>query len=182
MLQVSEGTRTSCFDRYRKGPVKISGPAFNEAVGRYRELKAFGMHELDFTGIPPVRFKGIARHAGIISMPAGQTTLAAHQYLAGLLDSRKQLLDEAPLAIVSKPWKRLVFDSERRVTKRGYTLCFLDKLQDSLRRRDVYVENSDRWGDPRAKLLQDPVWRANRICSCLRSSNAGCGAGVRQGI
>ena len=40
LLQVPEGSRTSCFDRYRKGPVTISGPAFNEAVDRYRELKA----------------------------------------------------------------------------------------------------------------------------------------------
>jgi TnpA family transposase len=52
------------------------------------------------------------------------------------------------------------------VTKRGYTLCFLDKLQDSLRRRDVFVENSDRWGDPRAKLLQGADWQANRIQVC----------------
>jgi len=59
-----------------------------------------------------------------------------------------------------------VFDKEDRVTKRGYTLCFLDKLQDSLRRRDIYVENSDRWGDPRAKLLQGPEWQANRIQVC----------------
>lgn len=65
--------------------------------------------------------------------------------------------------MVSNPWKRLVFDKEGRVNKRGYTLCFLDKLQDSLRRRDVYVENSDRWGDPRAKLLQGKEWQANRI-------------------
>lgn len=308
LLQVPEGTRTSRFDRYRKGPVTISGPAFNEAVGRYKELKAFGMHELDFTGIPPVRLKNIARHAGMISMhkiarmperkrtailvafarayetialdealdvldllithiageakklgqkkrlrtlkdldksalalaevcalilnestqdeqlrsvifarmpseklassiatvqelarpyddnfqdemvaqygrvrrflskllcdiefkaaPAGKATLDAHQYLAGLLKSRKQLLEEAPLDIVSNPWKRLVFDNEGQVTKRGYTLCLLDKLQDSLRRRDVYVENSDRWGDPRAKLLQGHEWQANRIQVC----------------
>ena len=40
LLQIPEGSRTSCFDRYRKGPVTISGPAFNEAVDRYQELKA----------------------------------------------------------------------------------------------------------------------------------------------
>jgi hypothetical protein len=68
LLQIPEGSRTSRFDRYRKGPVTISGPAFNEAVDRYQELKSFGMQELDFTGIPPVRFKNIARHAGMISM------------------------------------------------------------------------------------------------------------------
>jgi TnpA family transposase len=98
--------------------------------------------------------------------PAGKATLAAHQYLASLLESRKQLLEDAPLDIVSNPWKRLVFDKEGRVTKRGYTLCYLDKLQDSLRRRDVYVENSDHWGDPRAKLLQGAEWQANRIQVC----------------
>ncbi len=30
----------------------------------------------------------------------------------------------------------------QRATKRGYTLCFLDKLQDSTRRRDVYVDTT----------------------------------------
>ncbi|OMH27556.1 Tn3 family transposase [Motiliproteus sp. MSK22-1] len=308
LLQVPDGSRTSNFDRYRKGPVTISGPSFNDAVVRYLELKAFGIQELDFTGIPPVRFKNLARHAGMISMhkisrmpknkrtailvaftrayetialdealdvldllityiaaeakklgqkkrlrtlkdldrsalalakvcalilnenmqgeqlrseifakiprnrlaesiatvhelarpyddnfqdemveqygrvrrflpkllcdiefkaaPAGKATLEAHRYLASLLNSRKQLLEEAPLDIVSNTWKRLVFDKEGRVTKRGYTLCFLDQLQDSLRRRDIYVENSDRWGDPRAKLLQGHEWQANRVQVC----------------
>lgn len=308
LLQVPEGSRTSSFDRFRKGPTTISGPAFNEAVDRYLELKAFGMQALNFTGIPPVRFKSLARHAGMISMhkiarmpenkrtailvaftkayetialdealdvldlliayiaseakklgqkkrlrslkdldksalllaeacalllnesmqdeilrptifakisrdkltksiatvhelarpyddnfqdemveqygrvrrflpkllndiefkaaPAGENTLDAYHYLASLLESRKQLLDDAPLDIVSNPWKHLVFDKEGRVNKRGYTLCFLDKLQDSLRRRDVYVENSDRWGDPRAKLLQGHEWQSNRINVC----------------
>jgi TnpA family transposase len=98
--------------------------------------------------------------------PAGENTLDAYNYLASLLESRKQLLDDAPLDIVSNPWKHLVFDKDGRVNKRGYTLCFLDKLQDSLRRRDVYVENSDRWGDPRAKLLQGHEWQSNRINVC----------------
>ena len=308
LLEVPEGSRASRFDRYRKGPATVSGPAFNEAVGRYAELRSFGMADLDFTGIPPVRFKNLARHAGMISMhkiarmpdrkraailvafakayeiialdealdvldllitdiageakklgqkkrlrtlkdldksalalaeicaiilnegmedemlrpaifakmprdklaksidtvnelarpyddnfhgemveqygrvrrflpkllndiefkaaPAGASTLKAFQYLKSLLDSRKQLLEGAPLEIVSNPWKRLVSDKEGRTTKRGYTLCFLDKLQDSLRRRDVYVKNSDRWGDPRSKLLQGQEWIANRIQVC----------------
>lgn len=308
LLEVPEGSRTSHFDRYRKGPVTISGPAFNQAVDRYLELQSFGMQRLKLTDLPPVRFKNLARHAGVISMhkiarmpaikrtailvafatayetialdealdvldllitsiageakkrgqkkrlrtlkdldqsalalaeactlilnegmqdellrsavfakipraklaesiatvhelarphddhypdervelygrvrrflpkllrdiefkaaPAGAATLQSFQYLARLLGSRKPLLKEAPLEIVSHPWKRLVFDKEGRVTKRGYTLCFLDKLQDSLRRRDVYVENSDRWGDPRAKLLQGQEWEAHRILVC----------------
>ena len=98
--------------------------------------------------------------------PAGKTTLDAHQYLAKQLGLRKQLLEKAPLDIISSSWKPIVFDKEGRTTKRGYTLCFLDNLQDRLRRRDVYVENSDRWGDPRAKLLQGQEWLTNRIQVC----------------
>lgn len=304
LLHVPEGSNISQFDRLRKGPVTISGPAFNNAVERYLELKAFSMRDLNFGGIPPIRSKYLARHAGIVSMhkiarmpknkriailvaftksyeiialdevldvldllitdiagkakklgqkkrlrtlkdldksalelaevctlllnkdmkiedlrvtifakispeklgksistvhelarssddnfhnemveqygrvrrflpkllnnitfkaaPAGEETLKAFQYLANLLMSRKQVLEDAPMNILTNPWKRMVFDKEGRVLKRGYVLCFLDKLQDSLRRRDLYAENSDRWGDPRAKLLQGQDWRTNR--------------------
>ncbi|OQB75909.1 MAG: Tn3 transposase DDE domain protein [Deltaproteobacteria bacterium ADurb.Bin135] len=308
LLRVPDGERTSHFDRYRRGPVTISGPAFNEAVERYKDLLAFGMHELDFSSIPPVRLKILARHAGMISMhkiarmpddkrvailaafvkafetialdealdvldllitdiageakkigqkkrlrtlkdldksaltlaevctlllnnetrddqlreaiftriprqklvesiavvndlarpsddkfhdemveqygrvrrflpnllngiifkaaPAGKITLGALHYLAALGVSRQKLLEDPPLDIITNPWKRLVFDKEGQVTRRGYTLCFLDKLQDALRRRDIYVENSDRWCDPRKKLLQGTDWQANRIQVC----------------
>ena len=98
--------------------------------------------------------------------PAGKITLEAFHYLAALGVSRQKLLEDPPLDIITNPWNRLVFDKEGRVTKRGYTLCFLDKLQDALRRRDIYVENSDRWSDPRMKLLQGSEWQANRIQVC----------------
>ncbi len=308
LFQVPEGMRSSRFDSYRKGPMTISGPAFNVAVERYLELQEFRMQELDFSNIPPVLLKNLARHAGIISMhkiarmpdykrtailvafvkafetialddaldildllitgiageakkigqkkrlrtlkdldksalalakvcslilnketkddqlreaiftripkaqlaesitivnelarpssdkfhdemvaqygkvgrfltrllndivfkaaPAGETTLVAFNYLAGLGKLRKQILENPPLDIITPVWKRLVFDKEGRVTRRGYTLCFLDKLQDGLRRRDIYVENSNRWGDPREKLLQGADWQANRIQVC----------------
>ncbi len=68
LLQVPEGERISQFDRYRKGPTKISSPAFILAVERYLELKDFELHDLDFSHIPPVRLKNLARHAGVISM------------------------------------------------------------------------------------------------------------------
>jgi hypothetical protein len=68
LLEPSEGRRTSWLDHYRKGATTISGPAFNQAVERYQQLKSFGIGTLDFIGIPPVRFKSIARHAGMISV------------------------------------------------------------------------------------------------------------------
>ena len=315
LLQVPDGHRISKFDRYRKGPVTISGPSFNEAVDRFKALKAFGIQKLNFSHISPVRLKNIARYAGMTSInkiarmpddkriailvayakvfetiafdeaidvldllitgiageakkigqkkrlrtlkdldrcalalaevcelilneetegfrlretifasipkerlaesittvnnlarpsddnfhdelvaqygrvrrflpkllndivfkaaPAGEITLQAFNYLLDMGLSRKQLLEEPPLDIITKPWKRLVFDSEGRVNKRGYTLCFLNKLQDSLRRRDIYAENSDRWGDPRAKLLQGAEWKAKRIQVCRALGHPG---------
>jgi hypothetical protein len=68
LLQIPEGDRVSRFDRYRKGPIKISSPAFIVAIERFLELKDFKLHDLDFSHIPPVRLKNLARHAGVISM------------------------------------------------------------------------------------------------------------------
>ncbi|RLV57826.1 Tn3 family transposase [Parashewanella curva] len=97
---------------------------------------------------------------------AGQNTLKTYHYLAEELDSRKQFLEQPPLEIISPAWKRLVYDKEGRVTKRGYTLCFIDNFQDSIRRRDVFAKHGEKWGDPRAKLLNGVEWQQNRIQVC----------------
>jgi len=106
------------------------------------------------------------RHVSFVASPEGKAILEAFKYLSELGNSRKTYLEDPPLDIIPRTWKRLVFDKENRINKRGYTLCFLDKLQDSLRRRDIFIENSDRWGDPRSKLLQGTHWEANRIQIC----------------
>ncbi len=86
--------------------------------------------------------------------PAGEYTLAAIHYLTELNGSKKRILDDAPEHIITGPWKRLVYDAEGRIQRAGYSLCLLERLQDALRRRDIWLENSDRWGNPREKLLQ----------------------------
>lgn len=35
-----------------------------------------------------------------------------------------------------------------------------------MRRRDIWLENSERWGDPRQKLLQGKEWQAQRVAVC----------------
>jgi hypothetical protein len=50
----------------------------------------------------------------------------------------------------------------KHLTRRAYTLYIMKRLQDSLRRRDVFVRRSERWGDPHVKLLQG---RKERLCS-----------------
>lgn len=127
-----------------------------EMLARYRTVRRFLPHVLQ-----RVSFK---------AAPAGQPVLDAVEYLADLQGRRKPKLDDAPLGIVGAGWKRLVVDKEGRVSQPAYTLCVLERLQDRLRRRDIYVEASGRWGDPRAKLLQGRNWEAKRMNVC-RSLN-----------
>jgi TnpA family transposase len=47
----------------------------------------------------------------------------------------------------------------------GY-MCALEALRDGLRPRDVYVARSERYGDPRASLLDAPTWNASRADVC----------------
>ena len=64
--------------------------------------------------------------------------------------------------------------NKKQVNLPAYTLCVLERLQDRLRRRDIYVEASERWNDPRAKLLQGKEWDAKRtiICQTLGHSTS----------
>ncbi|MDX2422284.1 MAG: Tn3 family transposase, partial [Amphritea sp.] len=98
--------------------------------------------------------------------PAGAQTMDALNYLSGLGASRQQILEEPPTDFIPNPWKRLVFDASQRVQRRGYVLCFLAVLQDRLRRRDIYVPDSYRWGDTRSKLLRGSEWQSNRLQVC----------------
>ena len=98
--------------------------------------------------------------------PAGEHTLSAIHYLTELNGSKQRILDDAPEHIITGPWKRLVYDAEGRIQRAGYSLCLLERLQDALRRRDIWLENSDRWGNPREKLLQGEEWQAQRVPVC----------------
>jgi TnpA family transposase len=74
---------------------------------------------------------------------------------------------------VPAAWQRAVFGDRRRrdtpappIDRRAYTFCVLEQLRDGLRRRDLFVPRSQRWGDPRAKLLHGPAWEAARPAVC----------------
>ncbi|HDI6000723.1 TPA: Tn3 family transposase, partial [Escherichia coli] len=308
LLEIPEGQRLSVMEHLKRGPVTISGPAFTEALERYTRLRSLEFSCLNFTGLPAIQLRNLARYAGMASVkyisrmpeerrlailtafvkaqeisaldeavdvldmlilnitreakktgqkkrlrtlkdldraalllaracallldedtgddllrktifssvpvarlaesvekvnelarpqdtnfqdemveqygrvrrflpallrdlhfraaPDGEHTLAAIHYLAELNGSKKRILDDAPEHIISGPWKRLVYDAEGRIQRAGYSLCLLERLQDALRRRDIWLENSDRWGDPRQKLLQGEEWQAQRVPVC----------------
>lgn len=75
-------------------------------------------------------------------------------------------MKDAPLDCVSSGWKRYVVPSDQAPDRRYYTLCVLSRLFVALRRRDIYVPQSSRWGDPRAKLLQGEAWERVRATVC----------------
>lgn len=308
LLEIPEGQRLSVMEHLKRGPVTISGPAFTEALERYTRLRSLEFSCLNFTGLPAIQLRNLARYARMASVkyisrmpeerrlailtafvkaqeisaldeavdvldmlilnitreakktgqkkrlrtlkdldraalllaracallldedtaddllrktifssvsvarlaesvekvnelarpqdtnfqdemveqygrvrrflpallrdlhfraaPDGEHTLAAIHYLAELNGSKKRILDDAPEHIISGPWKRLVYDADGRIQRAGYSLCLLERLQDALRRRDIWLENSDRWGDPRQKLLQGEEWQAQRVPVC----------------
>ena len=104
------------------------------------------------------------------STQAGKPILKAWQFLASIEGQRKPDMSQAPTEGVPSSWKRLVIGRDKQVDRRAYTLCILEQLQNALRRRDVYAAGSERWGDPRAKLLQGAAWEAARpqICRTLQ--------------
>lgn len=98
--------------------------------------------------------------------PAGRDTLKAIQFLASIEGQRKPNMLKAPLEIVTPAWKSLVVGSDGIINRQAYTLCVLERLQNDLRRRDIFVAESDRWSDPRSKLLAGERWLAVKAQVC----------------
>jgi TnpA family transposase len=98
--------------------------------------------------------------------PAGRPVLDALTFLRGIEGQSAPDLAAAPRAIARGSWRRAVLDSQGQVDRHLYTFCALEVLQVQLRRRDVYVTPSDRWGDPRAHLLADQAWERARSQVC----------------
>ncbi|GAB3308594.1 Tn3 family transposase [Hymenobacter tenuis] len=68
----------------------------------------------------------------------------------------------APRAVVPKGWAGRVFPAKGEVNPPAYTLCVLNRLHQALRRREVFVVRSERYGDPRAELLRGEQWEVAR--------------------
>ena len=78
---------------------------------------------------------------------------------------------------VSRARRRFVVGPDKTIDRLAYPLCMLHRLQDGLRRREVFVDRSERWGNPRAKLLHGAAWETARSQVCLslgRQATAAC--------
>ena len=94
---------------------------------------------------------------------AAEPLLEALDYLKNIDWKGRKSVDDAPMSVVSKGWQRLTVDDGKpngKVDRKAYSLRVLEALQDALKRRDVYVSPSERYADPRAKLLSGEAWEA----------------------
>src|SRR5262249_53319196 len=103
---------------------------------------------------------------------AGRPVAEAIRFLKDIEGQIRPDRSRAPRPLLPPAWERLVIGPEGRVDRRLYTFCALERLQDSLRRRDLFVPTSRRWDDPLAKLRQGPAWEKvrARVCRTLGRS------------
>ena len=109
------------------------------------------------------------------STPGGRPTLQAVQFLQRIEGRPRASMGAAPRTVIPRSWQRYVLprdaprengQQEAHVDRPAYTVCVVDRLHEALRRHDVFVDPSERWGDPRAKLLQGEQWEGIRAQIC----------------
>lgn len=104
------------------------------------------------------------------STKSGQNTYEALKFLSYIEGKKKVNMNDAPKEIITESWRPLVISkSTNTINRAGYTLCALDSLQSKIRSKDLFVEDSEKWCDPRAKLLSGDIWQAqkNPVCKSL---------------
>jgi len=125
---------------------------YSELQGKYRTVRRF---------LPM-----LLTHVRFGTNVAGEPLVAALDWLQGNV-TRKTPTSAAPREVVGKAWQSHVFSGDDGgVDVRAYTFCVLNKLQTSLKRRDVFVAPSWRYADPRAGLLDGAEWQAARPIIC----------------
>ena len=98
----------------------------------------------------------------------GRRVLAAVRRLPALARRKarvKPLLPrEIDRGLVPPAWKRAVFGNPElppgSVDRDAYVVCVLELLYRALKRRDMFASPSNRWSDPRARLLDGKRWEA----------------------
>jgi TnpA family transposase len=108
------------------------------------------------------------------AVDGSQEIVTALQRLPTLLGRKKVRKEEIAAGLVTGAWRRLVYAETAGepgvVDHRAYAFCVLEHFQRALHRRDVFALQSDRWGDPRARLLEGAAWQETRpaILTALR--------------
>ncbi|MCC5468645.1 Tn3 family transposase [Pelosinus baikalensis] len=95
---------------------------------------------------------------------AGQSAVRIWEFLAASESkSGKHKYSDAPLDGISPFWRKLVTkDLTNTIDPCGYTFWAIDRMYDALKKHDIYVRDSQHYGDPREQLLQGSAWETAR--------------------
>ncbi len=126
-----------------------------ELMEKYRSVRRFLPHFLN-----TMSFSGVT---------VSQPTLDALEFLKSIEGKVNPSMAKAPTTFFPRSWKKHVLPEKQIIDRKAYTLCAVETLQTALKRRDIFVNKSIRWGDPRIKLLQGQKWISLRphICRVL---------------
>lgn len=116
LLAVDEGASASGLEVLRAGPVRLSGPAMNQALGRVEKIRSLGIGAVDTAGVPASRLRALARY-GLeakaqslrrLAEPRRTATLVAalDTLSAAAVDDALDLFDALMAAKVLGPSKR----------------------------------------------------------------------------
>ena len=107
----------------------------------------------------------VLTHIQFITAPAGKAVVEALNYLHVIeIDPKRKI--EPPMEIVTKAWQQYVIPEEDKFDRRAYMFCTLDQLRTAISRRDVYVNPSWRYADPRKGMLSPAEWESARPIIC----------------
>ncbi|HEX2819789.1 MAG TPA: Tn3 family transposase [Streptosporangiaceae bacterium] len=125
-----------------------------ELAGRYPTVKPF-----------------IEQLASVVpwgSTAAGSPIVAAVKALPRVAAARKPGLEHIKgfEDLITGSWQRLVLGNPKRdpplIDRPAYVFAVLEALHSALRRRDVYAVGADKWGNPRARLIEERLWVRER--------------------
>jgi len=110
----------------------------------------------------PLLLRTVHFEAAKVGLPA----LKAIEFLRAIEGHSKPAMTGAPHEVLNRAWQKLVIQPDGALDRRFYTFCALERLQDGLARRDIFVNPSERWCNPRAKLLHGAGWESLRAHVC----------------
>jgi TnpA family transposase len=124
---------------------------FNELEAHYRSVRTYLP-----TLVDNIRFEAIPT--------AGPVVTALHWI--DVKEKQPRSAGDAPREVISKSWQQYVLQEDGKINTRAYTFCVLDHLRSALKRRDVFVNPSWRYADPRAGLISGDEWETMRPVIC----------------
>jgi hypothetical protein len=109
-------------------------------------------------------------------------TAAGSRVLGGLGELKKlehrrrvtRLEADDPTFMVPTAWRPHVFPGPGVVDRHALSCALVDELHEALHRRDLFVNENARWGDPRRLVIDGKAWQAERprLCRALEREAA----------